>query len=246
LIPEQPLDLKMAARIEGQIPFWQRVYTLEPMPGSLEPVDRLVWHVGGLLTLSGVVMLINLALTLLTTLYLLPLADTVRGSVTQTSWLRRLTRAWLSQLGVLGIVLIFVIVVGFPLAAVAGLLSGIAPGLGSFVAVFTVAILLWIIFTASFAYDAVVINGAGPISALLASLLIVRTSFWSAVGLYLLSFFILTGLHIIWQGLMGSTLGLVAAMVTSAYVGAGLAAAHLVFYRDRLPASAAHDTRIRE
>lgn len=245
LLPPQPVDLKLIGRIEGQLPFWQRVYILEPMVPPPQVFDRAVWPVGGLLTLLGTVVLLNLVLTLLTTLYLLPLADMVRGGAPRPGWLRRIGRAWLSQVGVLGLVLAFLIVVGVPLAALAGFVAGISPGLGNFLAVLTMALLLWVIFTASFAYDAVLLHGAGPIGAMLASLLVIRTSFWSAIGLYLLSFFILAGLHIIWQGLMGSIPGLIVAILSSAYIGSGLAAAHLVFYRDRLPRPAAHESGTR-
>lgn len=241
LLSERLFDLKFVGRIEGQMPFWQRIFTLEPetAPSLLVPTT---WNINSFLALIAGVVLINLVLTLLTTLYLMPLADIVRGSAAPGSLLRRVGRVWLAQLGVIGIVLALLIVIGIPLLTVAGVLSAIMPGVGNLVAVFSLAIMLWIFFTASFAYDAIVLSGAGPIGGLLASLLIIRRSFWSAAGLWLLSFFILAGLNIIWQQMIGSVPGLIFAILSSAYIGAGLAAAHLVFYRDRLPSSAARPT----
>jgi hypothetical protein len=241
LISDRPFDLKLGARIEALLPFWSHVYTLEPAGAAPQPITPATWYVGGFLTLLGAVVAINLALTFLTIVFLMPLADSVRDGAPSRSWIRRVGRAWLAQLAVIGIVLALLMVIGFPLLTIAGVLTNISPGLGNFVAIFAMAVLLWIIFTSSFAYDAIVLSGAGPIGAMLASLLVIRKSFWSAVRLYLLNFFILAGLNVVWQGLMTSVPGMVVAMITSAYVGAGLVAAHLVFYRDRLPASAARD-----
>lgn len=241
LLTDRLFDLKLSGRIEGQLPFWRRMYTLETVTAA-PPVAPAIWSIGNFGTLFATVLALNLVLTLLTAIYLLPLADIVRGAPVQRRWSRRILRAWLAQLGVLAIVLALLIIVGIPLVTLASVVATVAPAAGSFLSVLAMALLLWIVFTASFAYDAIVLNDAGPISALLASLLIIRRSFWGAVGLYLLNFFILAGLNIIWQGLMGSIPGLLVAMLTSAYVGAGLAAAHLVFYRDRLPTSAARTT----
>ena len=241
LLTERLFDLKFTGRLEGQVPFWQRVHTLEPniTPQLFAPAT---WHVGSWLTLLGAIVVINIVLTLLTALYLLPLADIVRGTTAPRSWLQRVARAWVSQLGVLGIVLSLLIVIGIPLLTVAGVSSAVSPLLGNVITVFAIAVILWIFFTASFAYDAIVLSGAGPIGAVLASLLVIRTSFWGAAGLHLLSFFILAGLNVIWQNLTGSVPGLILAILSSAYIGAGLTAAHLVFYRDRLPTSAARPT----
>lgn len=241
-LSEQIFDLKFVGRLEGLLPFWQRIYTFEPAGALPQWVRPAIWNVGGFLTLIGAAIAINSVLTLLTAIYLVPLADVVRGAAAPHNWFQRVGRAWLAQLAVMGIVLILLSIIGIPLLVVAGVLVNIFPLLGNFVAVFAVVALLWVIFTASFAYDAIVVSGAGPISAILTSLLIIRKSFWSAVRLYLLSLLILAGLNIIWRSLTGSPLGLIVAMLSSAYIGAGLAAAHLVFYHDRLPASAAQPT----
>jgi len=39
---------------------------------------------------------------------------------------------------------------------------------------------------------------------------------------------------VIWYRLVGSTVGLIVAMVGSAYIGSGLLAARMVFFRERL------------
>ena len=230
-----PLDRPFDLRLDGQFPFWRRIYTLVPATTAPQPIEPMTWHIGGFLALLAALIAINALLAFLTALYLLPLADVVRGSASPGTWLRRVGRTWLSLLGLMGLMMIVLIVIGLPLLAVAGVLVSVAPLVGAIIMSFFVAAVLWLVFSASFAYDAVVVSGAGPIRAMFISLLLIRTSFWKAVGLFLLSYFILAGLEIIWEGLARSLPGLIVAMVTSAYVGAGLAAAHLVFYRDRVP-----------
>jgi hypothetical protein len=106
--------------------------------------------------------------------------------------------------------------------------------LGSLVASLWLAFVIWLLFTAWFSFDAVIMSGVGPIRALLTSLFIVQRSFWSAIGLYLIGSLILAGLNVIWQMLSASSVGLILAMAGSAYISCGLAAAHMIFYRDRL------------
>ena len=242
MAPALPADRPFDLRLEGQFPFWRRVYTLIPIEAAAQPIEPGTWYVGGFLALFGALIAINLVLTLMTVLYLLPLADVVRGSASIASWLRHFVRAWLHLLGVVGIVLAFLLVICLPLMTVAGLLVQLVPAAGYFVVSFLVAAVLWFIFTTSFAFDAVVVSGLSPLRAILASLLVVRNFFWGAIGLFLLNAFILRGFGIIWNELQASVPGLLLAMVSSAYVGAGLAAAHLVFYRDRLPGKTANDT----
>ena len=237
-VPEgRPFDL----RLNGQIRFWfwRPIYQFEVPPGSPQLVEPAIWSIDNLLVLCGTLIAINMIAALLTAIYLLSLADVVRGSAHPGHWLRQVVRTWLALMGVLGIILTFLMVVGIPLFAIASVLATVVPMVGYFVLAFLFAVVIWVVFSASFAYDAVALNRAGPIGALLASLVVVRRYFWSAIGLFLLKIFILAGLGIIWHGLARSIPGLLIAMATSAYVGAGLAAAHLVFFRDRFPAPVA-------
>ncbi len=218
--------------------FWRRLYILTPSSNTVQPLEAATWYVGGLLTLFGTVLLLNLVFSLLVALYLLPLADVVRESVGAGNPIGRVIRAWLGILGVQGLVLVLLIVAGIPLVVVVGALTQLAPAVGSFLGAMLGAIVIWLMFTTSFAYDAVVLNQSNPVRALLSSLMVVRSSFWSVVGLYLLTGMILTGLGVIWQGLETTLVGMLVAVCGSAYIGTGLASAHLVFYRNRLLAPA--------
>jgi hypothetical protein len=241
LLPQdRPFDLRIEGILEGRwfFWFWRRIYTFVPSGDAARPWEPATWYVGGFGVLFGTLIVLNVVFALLVVLYLLPLADAVRGNVPAGRWPRRVMSAWLRVMGVQGLVLALLIVGGIPLLVVAGAVAQFAPLVGSFLGSALLVLVLWLMFTTSFAYDAVVLNGSNPVRALLSSLFVVRTSFWSVIGLYLLSGVILAGLGVIWQGFQSTIIGMLAAMFTSAYVGAGLAAAHLIFYRNRLPARA--------
>ena len=141
-------------------------------------------------------------------------------------------------LGVQGLVVVLLLVAGVPLLSVVVLIAQFAPLVGAFLASALTVALLWLMFTTSFAYDAVVLNRSNPVRALLSSLFVVRTSFWAVLGLYLLTGVILSGFNVIWQGLEATLVGMLVVVLSSAYVSTGLAAAHLRFYHDRLLAYA--------
>jgi len=236
---ERPIDL----RLLGPMRLWQPIYLFQPPANVIRPIDSSAWAIDSLLTFGGVLVAINLLVMLLTAGYLLAIADSVRGATPTGNWLRRVGRTWLSLMGVLAIVVTVLIVVGIPLMAVATALAALVPVAGYFVLSILLTVVFWMLVSASFAYDAVVLNGQGPLMALMSSLAVVRRFFWGVLGLWLMRTFMLAGLGIIWDALATSVLGVVVALVMSAYIGAGIAAAHLVFFRDRLPLTAAVPAR---
>lgn len=219
--------------LQGQLPFWRRLHILGTPPDAAQLFTPATWFVGDLWTLLGTLLLINLTITFLTVLYLLPLAEVVRDGASPRGIGGRVLRTWLALLGVIAIVLTILAVIGIPLTAVAMVIFSLVPALGSAILFLVFAAAIWIVFSGSFAYDAIVLDDAGPIAALLVSLVVVRRHFWGVVGFFLLQTFILLGLGFIWSELISSVVGVIVAVVTSAYVGAGIAAAHLVFFRDR-------------
>jgi hypothetical protein len=221
--------------ISGQLPFWRRLHILGTPADAAQVIQPATWFIGDLGTLVGTLLLINLVVTFLTVLYLLPLAEVVRGSASRGGILRRVLRTWLAVLAVIAIILMVLAVIGIPLTAVAMVLFSIVPTLGSAMMLLISTAAIWMIFSTSFAYDAIVLDDAGPITALLASLALVRRYFWSTIGFVLLQTFIMLGLGFIWSALVTTVPGVLIAVVTSAYIGAGVAAAHLVFFRDRAP-----------
>lgn len=198
------------------------------------PVTPITWQITNVGVLLGAIVLMNLLVLVVMMLYLLPLADVIRGAPPAQPPLRRLGKVFVSLLGVVGIVLGIMLLFCIPFALLISLTSLISPTLASLVASVAVAFYVWLMFTAYFSFDAVIVSGVGPIRALLTSLFIVQRSFWAAIGLYLIGRLILTGMNVIWQLMSASGVGLVVAMAGSAYISCGLAAAHLIFYRDRL------------
>ncbi len=91
--------------------------------------------------------------------------------------------------------------------------------------------LFWAYVYLSFAPEAILISRAGPIGALLRSFRFVRQNQGLTVGLLLLSTLISGGLGLLWHQVAATPLGLVIALVGSAYIGSGLSAARLEFYR---------------
>jgi hypothetical protein len=198
------------------------------------PITPVTWQISSLATLLGIVTLLNLLGLVVTLLYQIPLADLIQGKPLARRPLRRVAHAFVSLLGIVLIVLGITLLFSIPFGLLFSLATLISPALGSLFASLSLAFFIWLLFTAYFSFAAVIVSGVGPLRALLTSLFIVQRSFWAAIGLYLLARLILAGMNVIWQMLSTYQVGLVVAMAGSAYLSCGLAAAHLIFYRDRL------------
>ncbi|HHX43292.1 MAG TPA: hypothetical protein GX714_04800 [Chloroflexi bacterium] len=96
------------------------------------------------------------------------------------------------------------------------------------------ALMLWVLLYLSFVPQAVTMAEESPVRALWSSFLVVRTGFWSALGLILLTNLIGTGMSAIWRTIMDTSPGMVVAILGNAYIGSGLTAAAFIFYRDRV------------
>ena len=73
-----------------------------------------------------------------------------------------------------------------------------------------------------------------PLKALFSSFTVVRMNFLPAVGLIILVNVLGMGLGLIWRSIMGSTVGMLVAILFNAYIGTSLTVASFIFYRDRL------------
>ena len=175
---------------------------------------------GQMILLQALIMVVGLFLACL---FWGMLAQAVRGERLDLG--RLLGRApayWLYLLAVfvpLGLALVAVVSFSF-------LLGPFAP--------FIWVAALWTIFMISFVPQAVTLAEERPLRALWSSLTIVRRNFWSALGLVLLSAVIGQGLGFVWVRLMGTSVGMAAAILANAFVGTGLSAAMFVFYRERV------------
>jgi hypothetical protein len=190
--------------------------------------------IGGPLPLIGSFALINLLALLCSSLFLTVLGGAVRGepfapwAALQRS-LRVAGTICLAVLAVLGLGLLL----GLPFLAISAIVIAAVPAAALPVALAWYIVCFWAYVYAGFAPEAILISRSGPLRALYQSVNIVRRNLMATLGLLLVSFLIASGLGVIWRQLSSSPLGVAAAILGSAYVGSGLSAARIEFYRDR-------------
>lgn len=126
------------------------------------------------------------------------------------------------------------LLVGLPLLVMLSLMETMSSAVASFFTALGVAAALWFLFYLFFVQDAIFVGDVGTLRAVHHSFNIVRRNFWPALGLVLLVVLITMGVPLLWKLLVNHKVGLVAAMLGHAYIATGLAAASMVFYRDRL------------
>jgi len=199
---------------------------------AASPLGQMVIEIDdGLPFLGWVLVLLPLGL-LLGCLYLGLIAQNVR----QKPYHALLHRIWGYWLRVIFLLLIFIggaMLLGFPLAMGLTLASLLNESLTVILSTLLLALLLWIWFYLFFAIDAIVISDVGPLSAIWNSINVVRRNLWSSLGLIILINVIGMGLSFVWRALGRNPWGLALGILGNAYVGSGLAAASLIFYRDR-------------
>ena len=205
-------------------------------------------NVGGAVLVSNPFVAVLLALgfgvvgLLVAALYLTTIATLLRGDSLQVAGLLRSAgRVWLKLLLLALALVVLAAVVTVPITLSVSLLSIVSPTVAAFLAslvgLLGLWVGIWVVFYLFFVVDAMVLQNVGLQRAIVNSIVVVRSSFWSAVGFIILLNVIAAGLSVVWQWLAQSaTIGLVAAIAGNAFIGSGLAAASLVFYRDRYDA----------
>ncbi len=168
-------------------------------------------------------------------LYLVPLADLVRGSREGgLAMLRRVPGTWWRMAAFVGLVL----------GAGGGLLLGLSvvamlgelliPGVTILLALVAGTTLLWGVLLLYLAPAAVLVSAVNPWRAIVYSLRLARYRLWPLLGFLLLTTVVRTGIATLGGRLAGQPLLLLLAILVNGYVAAGLAAAGLVFYREML------------
>ncbi|HJZ49875.1 MAG TPA: hypothetical protein VKE41_22020 [Roseiflexaceae bacterium] len=143
-------------------------------------------------------------------------------------------RVGLALLGAVGIMLGVALALGLPFLFFAYLLIFLSPTIGLLTLELLFVVGFWIYIYIGFYGEAIVIQNQGPLRAIYTSFNVVRRNFWGTLGFLALSLIISLGSGVIWHGLVGSTGGLVVALIGSAYIGSGLLAARMAFFRERL------------
>jgi hypothetical protein len=143
-------------------------------------------------------------------------------------------RVGLAMLGAVGILLGVMLALGLPFLFFAYLLIFLNPTIGLLALELVFVVGFWINIYIGFYREAIVIQDQGPLRAIYTSFNVVRRNFWGTLGFLILSLIISLGSGVIWYRLVGSTAGLIVAMIGSAYIGSGLLAARMAFFRERM------------
>jgi hypothetical protein len=173
----------------------------------------------------------------LASLYYTLIAQRVAGREDEST-ARVITRSWRNWGRLLRFLLLLIgvsIAFGMPLVFLA-LLLGESSGLFGLVvtALWMVAILAQLYLF--FLVDAVVISDAGAIQAAKNSVAVVRAYLRPTLGLVILVWVITMGMPIVWDALAGSVPGALVGILGNAYIAVGLAAASMIYYRNRFAA----------
>ena len=192
-------------------------------------------------TLLLVVLALNLGGLAATSAFLVPLGEAVAGRP-GWGWRRVLPTAWkLARL--LLLVAGLGLVLGLPLLVCIGFVANLSP-LGSqigLVGLMLALMVFWLL--ASFGIEAIVVNNVSPLVALYQSYNLVRTNSQAALLLVLASLIIGQGFALLLRPLVATGWGTIAASAIYAVLSGTLAAARMIFYRERV-AHLAHSTPV--
>ncbi|NPV08177.1 MAG: hypothetical protein HPY83_09485 [Anaerolineae bacterium] len=207
-----------------------------------------MWRPAGSIEVSqlpvalSLVVALGLVGLLIAAVYLTAVAAAVQGHklgaplVARKAWAngRRLVLAALALVAI-------AIGVAVPVSLLVSLMSLISPTVAalalSLLGILAVWVGLWMLFYLFFVVDAMVLQEIGLQRAVLNSIIVVRSSFWSALGLIVLLNVLAAGFSIVWRWVAVSVpLGPALAMGGNTFIGSGLVAASFVFYRDRYEA----------
>ena len=208
-----------------------------PLPNEVLPqIDpNRVWlTVSSPSTALLLVFAVNALLIPLGAVFIALVASAVHGGpFALGAWLRSLGRTTVGLLGYAALVLAAFVLVVAPAALIGLLLLAAVPPIGAFLLLLLLIVLFWLNIYIGFVPEAIALGGVDPVAALRASVALVRRSFWATLGLLLVLYVISIGLGVLWGILVGSPIGLVVAVLGSAYISSGLAAARMVFFQQR-------------
>ncbi|HYU17272.1 MAG TPA: hypothetical protein VEQ11_01095 [Chloroflexota bacterium] len=227
-------DLNMLALLS---PGWISVPSIMPLMGGGRGPFTFVdsWSTALPLALGTL-----LAGALLGCVFRSLIAQQVRDEVVNpTEVPRQAIRAWLRVLGLVLLLFAAGLLLGVPVLFVVAAATLVARELGSFGMALVMTVMLWMQLYLFFAPDAIFVSQVGPRQAIRRSVAVVRANFWAAVRIVVLITIILLGMGQVWLALAsrapwGPALGILG----NAYIASGLAAASMLFYRERMDALA--------
>ncbi|MFM2309477.1 MAG: hypothetical protein RLY87_1598 [Chloroflexota bacterium] len=196
-------------------------------PAKIDPATTFwVEDVGDFVVSFAVVNVVGLVMS---ALYLQLLAMAVRTSTPPHGFVARVVvtigRLLLYALTMTAIAVVLLI----PLSIFTFLLISLNPAFGAFVLLAGSAIWLWAGIYLGFTRELMVLNDYGPFQAIRASISLVRVSFWRVLSLVSMILVVVAGVGIIFAGMIGTTPGLLGAIIVSAYLMSGLSLARMRF-----------------
>jgi hypothetical protein len=205
---------------------------LTPAPGQTSQGALTLTSAGDLVLAMA---LINAVALLVSTVFLTFLCGAVRDDrFHPVGEARQALRVAGTLVVALLVVLGVGIILGLPFLALSALLIAMLPAAALPVLLLWYIGIFWAYIYAGFTPEAILLSRSGPLQAIYNSVNLVRRNFAGTLGLLLVSIIITSGLAVVWRQLGGSPLGLTIALVGSAYIGSGLSAARMEFYRERM------------
>lgn len=186
----------------------------------------------------GLCILLSLVGMLIGCSYLGLIAQEVRDNQVNAAYVLRRVWIWWARVALIAFLFIMGLwMLGIPLLVIVALVSllskDLAQLIGNFVFISSIWVGIWLYIYLFFFVNALILNDIGILRAIWNSFSVVRRNFWSTIGLMLLIGLIGAGFSIIWRRLSISSWGTLLAIVGNAYIGSGLAATSLTFYRDK-------------
>ncbi|MCC6626706.1 MAG: hypothetical protein IT340_04800 [Chloroflexi bacterium] len=183
----------------------------------------------------GLALLLVLTGLVIASIYLVPIARVVRdGQPGYRDVAVPVARTWLRQVALYALLIAGSLAVIVPLSVVATVLTLAGIPALLLVSALLQVVAIWLIVLLFFSVDAIALSEVGPVRAMWYSVNVVRRNVWSALGLMLLTVVIVAGLSQVFLWIGRVPLGVPVVIAANAYITTGLAAASLLFYRDRL------------
>jgi hypothetical protein len=175
--------------------------------------------------------------------YLSGLAGCVRANPAGVSGLIAASSRTFGRLLMLYGMALFVGVPGFLVVAFVVTMVGLlAPIMASLLGTLFMAAFMLAAFYAAFIEEAIVLKGAWPVPAALASARVVYRHFWTTLGFIAISVLITVGVPVVWRLLTVNAVGMVTVIVAHAYLSSGLAVAAMLYFWQRQTSAAVVDT----
>lgn len=166
--------------------------------------------------------------------YLGAIAQFVRGDRFDLSYfLGRIGLNWAKLLLFFVLLLLFLGLLAPIVVLVLGVVSLWNAGLASIFVGLSLGVGLWLMLYLFFVKSAIFMSDASTLGAIRHSFNLVRHNLLSTLGLFLLINVVSWGMAIAWGLIVGHPLGTMVAITGNAYVLTGLAAATMIYYRDR-------------